>query len=71
MIYHLHNGSNGEMNSNIMHKRILETVQDKLTCSAHNLDKLYTKKAREIGNERIKYMEEFFNKLKIDMEGIE
>ncbi|WP_291633085.1 HD domain-containing protein [Clostridium sp.] len=34
-------------------------------------DKLYTKKAKEIGKERLKFMEEYFNRLKLDMEGIE
>jgi uncharacterized protein len=30
-------------------------------------DKLYTEKAREIGNDRIKFMDEFFNRLKAEM----
>jgi uncharacterized protein len=30
-------------------------------------DKLYTKKAREIGTDRIKFMDEFFNRLKAEM----
>ena len=33
-------------------------------------DKLYTRKAKEIGEDRIKFMDEFFNKLKLDIEGI-
>ncbi|NLV77156.1 MAG: HD domain-containing protein [Tissierellia bacterium] len=33
-------------------------------------DRLYTRKAREIGQERIKFMEEFFNLLKLEIEGI-
>lgn len=33
-------------------------------------DKLYTKKAKEIGNERLEFMEEFFNRLKLEVEGI-
>jgi len=34
-------------------------------------DKLYTKKAKEIGKERLKFMEEYFNKLQLEIEGIE
>lgn len=34
-------------------------------------DKLYTNKAKEIGKERIKFMEDYFNKLKLEIEGIE
>lgn len=34
-------------------------------------DKLYTKKAKEIGKERLKYMEEYFNRLKLEIEGVE
>lgn len=34
-------------------------------------DKLYTKKAREIGKKRLKFMEEYFNRLKLEIEGIE
>ncbi|WBW98278.1 HD domain-containing protein [Oceanirhabdus sp. W0125-5] len=34
-------------------------------------DKLYTKKAKEIGKKRLKFMEEYFNKLKLEIEGIE
>jgi len=30
-------------------------------------DKLYTEKAKEIGNERIKFMDEFFEKLKLEI----
>ncbi len=33
-------------------------------------DKLYTKKAKEIGNERLKFMEEFFDRLKSEVEGL-
>lgn len=32
-------------------------------------DKLYTNKAKEIGNERIRVMDEFFTKLKLELEG--
>lgn len=32
-------------------------------------DKLYTNKAREIGKERIKFMDEYFNTLKLEIEG--
>lgn len=32
--------------------------------------KLYTDKAREIGNERLKFMEEYFNRLRMELEGI-
>jgi uncharacterized protein len=32
-------------------------------------DKLHTKKAREIGNERLKFMEEFFDRLRSEVEG--
>lgn len=31
-------------------------------------DKLYTDKAKEIGKERIKFMDEFFEKLKLELE---
>jgi uncharacterized protein len=34
-------------------------------------NKLYTKKAKEIGQKRIKFMEEYFNRLKLEIEGIE
>lgn len=34
-------------------------------------DKLYTDKAREIGRERLKYMEEYFNRLKSELKGFE
>lgn len=34
-------------------------------------EKLYTKKAREIGEERLEFMEEFFTELKLEMEGVE
>jgi len=34
-------------------------------------DRLYTKKAKEIGKERLKFMEEYFNRLKLEIEGIE
>ncbi len=33
-------------------------------------DKLYTKKAREIGQERLKFMELYFNQLKLEMDGV-
>jgi uncharacterized protein len=33
-------------------------------------DKLYTKKAKEIGSERLIFMEEYFNRLKLEIEGI-
>ncbi|MEW8995664.1 HD domain-containing protein [Clostridium sp.] len=33
-------------------------------------DKLYTKKAKEIGKERLKFMEEYFNRLQLEIEGI-
>ncbi|MCY6959865.1 HD domain-containing protein [Clostridium sp. ZC22-4] len=33
--------------------------------------KLYTQKAREMGNERLKFMEEYFNRLKLEIEGTE
>lgn len=32
-------------------------------------DKLYTNKAREIGKERIKFMDEYFNTLRLEIEG--
>ena len=32
--------------------------------------KLYTQKAKEIGEERLKYMEEYFNRLKLEIEGV-
>ncbi|MGH4120265.1 HD domain-containing protein [Clostridium sp.] len=34
-------------------------------------DKLYTKRAKEIGKERLNFMEEYFNKLKLEIEGVE
>ncbi|HEY8891267.1 MAG TPA: HD domain-containing protein [Clostridium sp.] len=34
-------------------------------------NKLYTKKAKEIGKERLKFMEIYFNRLKSEIEGIE
>lgn len=34
-------------------------------------DKLYTKKAKEIGQKRLKFMKEYFNKLKLEIKGIE
>jgi len=34
-------------------------------------NKLYTKKAKEIGKKRLEFMEEYFNRLKIEIEGIE
>lgn len=34
-------------------------------------DKLYTKKAKEISKERLKFMEAYFNKLKLELECIE
>lgn len=34
-------------------------------------DKLYTEKAKEIGKERLKFMEEYFNRLKLEIEGVE
>lgn len=33
-------------------------------------DKLYTKKAKEIGKERLKFMDEYFTRLKLEIEGI-
>lgn len=33
--------------------------------------KLYTKKAKEIGEKRLKFMKEYFNRLKLEIEGIE
>lgn len=33
-------------------------------------NKLYTKQAKEIGEERLKFMEEYFNRLKLEMDGI-
>lgn len=33
-------------------------------------DKLYTKQAKEIGKERLKFMEEYFNRLKLEIDGI-
>lgn len=33
-------------------------------------DKLYTNKAKEIGKERIKFMDEYFNTLKLEIEGV-
>ncbi|MBX4269643.1 HD domain-containing protein [Clostridium estertheticum] len=34
-------------------------------------DKLYTKKAKEIGKRRLEFMKEYFNRLKLEIEGIE
>ena len=34
-------------------------------------NKLYTEKAKEIGKERIEFMEEFFHRLRLDVEGVE
>lgn len=34
-------------------------------------DKLYTKKAKEIGEKRLKFMGEYFNRLKLEIEGVE
>lgn len=34
------------------------------------LNKLYTGKAKEIGKERLKFMNEYFNRLKSEIEGI-
>lgn len=34
-------------------------------------EKLYTEKAKEIGYDRVKFMDEFFNRLKKDIKGIE
>lgn len=34
-------------------------------------NKLYTNKAKEIGKERIKFMEEYFDRLKLEIQGIE
>ena len=34
-------------------------------------EKLYTKKAKEIGKERLKFMEEYFNRLNLEIEGVE
>lgn len=33
-------------------------------------EKLYTNKAKEIGKERLRFMEEYFNRLKLELEGI-
>ncbi|MFD3157254.1 HD domain-containing protein [Haloimpatiens sp. FM7330] len=33
-------------------------------------DKLYTKKAKEIGKERLKFMEEYFDRLKLEINGM-
>ena len=33
-------------------------------------DKLYTEKAKEIGNERLKFMNEYFNRLKLEIDGV-
>ncbi|WP_297430042.1 HD domain-containing protein [Clostridium sp.] len=33
-------------------------------------DKLYTEKAKEIGNERLKFMDEYFTRLKLEIDGI-
>jgi len=32
-------------------------------------DKLYTKKAKEIGEDRIEFMEQYFNRLKSELQG--
>lgn len=34
-------------------------------------DKLYTRKAKEIGKRRLEFMKEYFNRLKLEIEGIE
>ena len=34
-------------------------------------DKLYTRKAKEIGKRRLEFMEEYFNRLKLEIEGFE
>lgn len=34
-------------------------------------DKLYTRKAKEIGKRRLEFMEEYFNRLKLEIESIE
>lgn len=34
-------------------------------------NKLYTQKAKEIGNERVKFMDEFFERLKNDIKGVD
>jgi len=34
-------------------------------------DKLYTKKAKEIGRERLKFMDDYFNRLKSEISGNE
>ena len=34
-------------------------------------EKLYTKKAKEIGIERLKFMEDYFNRLKLEIEGLQ
>lgn len=33
-------------------------------------NKLYTKKAKEIGKERLKFMEDYFNRLMLEIDGI-
>ncbi|WP_394887041.1 HD domain-containing protein [Clostridium butyricum] len=33
-------------------------------------DKLYTQKAKEIGKERLKFMEEYFSRLKLEIDGV-
>lgn len=33
-------------------------------------NKLYTKKAKEIGRERLKFMDEYFNRLRLEVEGV-
>ncbi|WP_297430022.1 HD domain-containing protein [Clostridium sp.] len=33
-------------------------------------DKLYTEKAKEIGKERLKFMDEYFNRLKLEIDGV-
>ncbi len=34
-------------------------------------DKLYTKKAKEIGKERLEFMKEYFDRLKLEIDGVE
>ncbi|WP_160688162.1 hypothetical protein [Clostridium sp. C2-6-12] len=48
------------MNIEMKHKKIIEIVPDKL----------YTKKAKEIGKERLKFMDEYFSRLYSEIEGI-
>ena len=33
-------------------------------------DKLYTDKAKEIGKERLKFMDEYFTRLKLEIDGV-